>query len=120
MSESIAIPSAAPQPERRHRRFSLRYPVLLRFDQGSTATEVQAVSKNVSIGGLLLESTAPIPQDCLVKFTLLVKGDTATRAIQLAGQGKVVRVENPGENGSFSIAVECSQPITELEYLEAS
>jgi hypothetical protein len=120
MSENIATPSAAPQPERRHRRFSLRYPVLLRFGQGSTATEVQAVSKNVSIGGLLLESTAPIPQDCLVKFTLLVKGDTATRAIQLAGQGKVVRVENPGENGSFSIAVECSQPITELEYLEAS
>lgn len=109
----------AHSPERKHRRFALQLPVSVKFTAGTNTQELPALSRNVSIGGMLLEATAAIPQDCPVSFTLTVNKQRAVRPIQLAGQGKVVRVESP-ESGKFTIAVECDRPITELEYLAAS
>jgi hypothetical protein len=106
--------------ERKHRRFSLRYPVFVKFTSGSSTQELPAFSRNLSIGGLLLEAPAAIPQDCPISFTLTVKQQKAVRPIQLAGEGRVVRVESAKEDGKFTIAVECSRPISELEYLAAS
>lgn len=120
MGAETQMASAVHQPERRHRRFSLRYPVYVKFHSGASPAELQAFSKNVSIGGLLLESPAAIPQDCLVTFILRVDGQHTSRPIQLGGEGKVVRVENSSSDGKFAIAVECYRPISELEYLAAS
>jgi len=118
MGADTEIAGSPYQPERRHRRFSLRYPVFVKFHCGASPKEMQAFSKNVSIGGLLLESPAAIPQDCAVTFILRVDGQHTSRPIQLGGEGKVVRVET--ENGKFAVAVECYRPISELEYLAAS
>lgn len=120
MGPNIDSVDSAHSPERRHRRFSLRYPVFVKFTNGSSTHELPAFSRNLSIGGLLLEAPASIPQDCPISFTLTVKQPKAVRPIQLVGEGRVVRVESPKEDGKFTIAVECSRPIAELEYLAAS
>jgi len=108
------------QAARRHPRFSLRYPVSLKFQQGKSTGEVQAISRNVSIGGLLVEACAAIPESSSVTFTLTVDGRPSLRPIQLGGKGRVVRVQRPGEDGKFTIAVECSDPISEIGYLSHS
>jgi hypothetical protein len=103
--------------QRKHPRFKLRYPVHVKFRSGSLAGELDAISKNVSVGGVLLEAESPIPQHCEVTFLMKVHGEHIVRPIQLAGEGEVVRVE-PVESGEgFAIAVQCRRPITELRYL---
>ena len=40
--------------QRRHRRFDLEFPVALSFPSGSAVRELAGISRNISIGGLLL------------------------------------------------------------------
>ena len=96
--------------ERRYRRFDLRYPVHVQVHAGASASELDAVSRNVSLGGMLLEAGTSIPQQCKVMLTMTLQGDHFVRPIQLTAEGRVVRVEqtNPG----FAIAVECSRPLS--------
>jgi hypothetical protein len=101
-------------PERKYRRFKLCCPVLLKFPPESLLSELRAMSRNVSIGGLLLDVPSRIPQHSSVSFTLTVQGDRLVRPILLAGEGKVVRVE-PQPRRKFAVAVECSRPITQIE-----
>jgi hypothetical protein len=119
MGPNLDSSANAQSPERRYRRFPLQLPVSLKFTSGTDIQELPAISKNVSVGGMLLEATSAIPQDSSISFTLTVNKQSALRPIRLVGHGKVVRVESP-ETGKFTIAVECSRPISELEYLAAS
>ena len=82
---------------------------------GSEATEFEAVSKNVSVGGLLVRSTGVIPQNTPVTFILSVHGERAVRPIHLIGEGEVVRVECEEVNATFVMAVKCKAPVTQLE-----
>lgn len=113
----VRLPS--PQ-ERRYRRFKLRYPVHLLFRSGELASEADAVSQDVSIGGLLLTCPILIPEHSAVSFVISLRG-RMLHPVELVGEGKVVRVE-PGASGAeFAIAVECSKPITQIEhYLPAN
>jgi hypothetical protein len=99
---------------RQHSRYSLHCPVSLTFSVRNSVSELQAMSKNVSLGGLLLEAASTIPRNCPVEFTMIVQGNGLTRTIHLAGDGKVVRT-GPSSNHQFEIAVECTHPITEIE-----
>jgi PilZ domain len=119
MGPKVDTAAPAHSPERKHRRFPLQFPVSVKFTTGTDVQEFPAISRNLSIGGMLLESTSAIPQDCTINFTLTVKKERAVRPIVLAGEGRVVRVESLAD-GKFTIAVECSRPISELEYLAAS
>jgi len=101
-------------PERKYRRFKLCCPVLLKFPPESLLSELRAMSRNVSIGGLLLDAPFRIPQHSNVTFTITVQADRLVRPILLAGEGKVVRVE-PQPRRKFAVAVECSRPITQME-----
>jgi hypothetical protein len=96
--------------ERKYRRFDLRYPVHVQVHAGDSASELDAVSRNVSLGGILLEAGTSIPQYCPVTLTMTLQGGHLVRPIQLTAEGRVVRVEqsNPG----FAIAVECSRPLS--------
>ncbi|MBZ5704864.1 MAG: PilZ domain-containing protein [Acidobacteriia bacterium] len=106
--------------ERKYRRFALRYPVQVKFPLGKSVSELQAVSQNVSIGGLLLETPSPIPQHCSVNFTMTVQGGQVAHPIELVGEGRVVRIEPRGPGAGFAIAVECNRPISQMEnYLAA-
>ena len=109
------------QPERQHRRFSIRYPVQVKFPSGDVLPGIHAVSNNISIGGVLLETDAPLPQHCDVSFVVTVQEHRVVGPIQIVGEGEVVRVE-PHQSGSgFAIAVRCTRPISKLEdYLPAS
>jgi hypothetical protein len=109
------------QPERQHRRFSIRYPVQVRFPLGNSISGLQAVSNNVSLGGVLLEADSPIPQHCDVSFIMTVREHHVVGPIQLIGEGEVVRVERHLSGAGFAIAVRCNRPISQLEdYLPAS
>ena len=116
----MAIPPSprpdGPYPrERRYRRFDLQFPVHLSFSSRGTVHELEAISRNVSIGGLLLRSKDSLPLHTQVSLTMEVQGPQWPRSVQLQSNGEVVRVE-PLESGEgFAIAVECKHPITEME-----
>jgi hypothetical protein len=99
--------------ERKYRRFKLGYPVRVRFQAAGPVAEVESISKNVGIGGLLLESASVIPEHTPVTFTIRIDGEPAGRPIYLAGEGRIVRVERRG--AAFAIAVECKSAMTQLE-----
>lgn len=105
-----------PRPnERKYRRYTLKYPVHLKFGSGSLVSELDAVSVNVSVGGMLLETAAMIPQRTPLTFLMTLDGGQILRPIQLVGEGQVVRVENIGAPSRFAIAVQCKKPIAEIE-----
>jgi len=99
--------------ERRYRRFDLQFPVHLRFSSRGTVHE--AISRNVSIGGLLLQSKDSLPLHTQVSLKMEVQGPQWPRSVQLQSNGEVVRVEPLESDAGFAIAVECKQPITEME-----
>jgi hypothetical protein len=47
--------------KRKFRRFKLRYPVHVKFRSGELASELDTVSGNVSVGGLLLRGSLADP-----------------------------------------------------------
>jgi hypothetical protein len=99
--------------ERRYRRFSLQYPVRVKVQITDSIIEFEAVSRNISVGGLLLETSSVIPQHSPVSFIVTVQGAQVVHPIQFAGEGNVVRVD-PKES-AFAIAVECKRPITQID-----
>lgn len=102
------------QHERKFQRFKLKYHVRVNFKSENTVAAIDAVTRNVSLGGLLLESACLIPHLSPVEFTITLDGATVSRPVKLAGVGDVVRVE-PGELADrFGIAVACREPITQL------
>ena len=112
--------SSSPQ-ERKYRRFSLQYPVVLKVRSADLIVEFEAVSRNISICGLLLETSSMIPQHTPVSFIVSVEGCGFTRPIQFVGEGKVVRVDPKLAEERFAIAVECARPITQVgHYLRAT
>jgi hypothetical protein len=100
---------------RRYRRFELEFPVRLKFQVGSTSAEIETISKNVSIGGLLVRSTLSVPEHTPITFDLNVHGRETFRPVHLVGEGRIVRVETGEAEGTFVIAVKCSAPVTQLE-----
>jgi hypothetical protein len=78
-------------------------------------SEVDTVSRNVSVGGLFLEAPLPIPEFSSVSFVLILRSRQFDLPIELAGEGEVVRVEPIGPGAGFGIAVKCTSPINQLE-----
>jgi len=114
-------PTGRRSQKRRYRRLSVRYPVNLKIDLGSSVSELWAVSNNISLGGVLLEIDSAIPQHCAVSFIVTVRGHHIIGPIQITGEGEVVRVEPHASGAGFAVAVACKRPISELEgYLPAS
>ena len=100
---------------RSYRRFKLEFPVHLKFQTASKTTEIETVSTNLSVGGLLVRSVLPVPQATAVTFVLSLHGSESVRPIRLMGEGEIVRVEKGEVEGTFVMAVKCSTPVTELE-----
>jgi hypothetical protein len=108
--------SAGPYPrERRHRRFDLQFPVHVSFPSAGAFRELDAISRNVSIGGLLLRANDSLPPDTQVSLTIEVKGPRLRHPVRLVGEGHVVRVERLEPDAGFAIAIECERPIAEIE-----
>jgi hypothetical protein len=116
MDKLKEIRRPAPPQERKYRRFSLQYPVRVKVHSGDLMVEFEAVSRNISICGLLLESASMIPQQTLVSFVVTVNVNELGRPIHFAGEGTVVRVYPKEAQEVFAIAVECQQPITQIDH----
>ena len=101
--------------ERKFFRFVLECPVFMKYQADNSTIEVQAIIRNVCIGGFLAKSAAMIPEHTKVTFIITLKGDVAARPIYLTGEGEIVRVEKSQVDAAFAIAVECRDPITQLE-----
>jgi hypothetical protein len=114
--------SAGPyRRERRYRRFDLELPVRLSFPFSGTVHELDTISRNVSIGGLLLRANDSLPPHTRVSLTMDVQGPRLRRPVRLLSEGEVVRVERLESGAGFAIAIECKRPITDMEnHLPAS
>jgi hypothetical protein len=102
------------QQKRKYRRFNLRYPAHVKVSS-ELVSDVDTVSRNVSVGGLFLEAPLPIPEFSSVSFVLILRGRQFDLPIELAGEGEVVRVEPIGPEAGFGIAVKCTSPMNQLE-----
>jgi len=102
--------------ERKFRRFNLEWHAHVRFPSVGATAEVDAVTRNISHCGLLLESACSIPYRTSVEFTITVPALSASRPVKITGAGEVVRIEPRETEGGFGIAVACSQPITLMEH----
>lgn len=114
MSQSQGTPGPYSK-ERRYRRFDLRFPVSLSYPLAGVVRELETVSKNVSVGGLLVTANDQLPLRTAVNLTMNVVGPRFLHPIRLSGEGEVVRVESLGPGAGYAIAVECKQPIKEME-----
>jgi hypothetical protein len=98
---------------RRYRRYRLHAPVKVSFPLGDSVLEVATVSRDVSEGGLLVESNVPLPRDSQVFLSVNVQSRDEERTVFLQGQGTVVRVEE--QWSKYVIAVRCTHPLSEVE-----
>jgi PilZ domain len=96
--------------ERKFRRLRLRYPVHLKIESPDTVSELDAMSHDVSIGGLLLETSFVIPDHSRVSFIMKITDDRLVRPVELEGNGEIVRVESRPDQ-KFRIAVACKGSI---------
>jgi len=108
-------PAGPYKRERRYRRFDLQFPVHVTFPSAGTVRELDAISRNVSIGGLLLKAKDSLPPETQVSLTIEVKGPRLRRPVRLVGEGQVVRVERLEPGAGFALAIECKHPIAEIE-----
>jgi hypothetical protein len=104
-------------PDRRkYRRFLVSCPVHVKFHCEHSLYELQAVTRNVSIDGFLIETASPIPQHCSVDFVMTLQGGLVILPLQVAGRGKVMRIEPHGPSAGFAIAVKCKRTITQVQH----
>ncbi len=92
-------------------RFPLRYRAYVEYSLDGAESRLECVSKNISLGGVLLEAPALIPLNCALEFVIRAVGERMTRQIEFKGKGEVVRVQPDPPGSGFLIAVKCAEPI---------
>jgi len=121
MAKIHDIGSVSYRPERKHPRFSIRYPAHVMIRSGNEGSELQGYTSNISLEGVLLEVESPISPGCNVSFAITVQEHPIVGPLQLVAEGEVVRVEPRLSGREFAIAVKCKGPISQLaDYLPAS
>jgi hypothetical protein len=99
----------------------MEHPVCMKAHSAEAAIELDGVSKNISVCGILIETSSMIPPDTRVSFVVTVQSAPTARPLRFIGRGKVVRVDAREEESMFDVAVECRRPIAQLEdYLGAT
>jgi len=96
---------------RKYRRFALRYRIRVKVRSAGQHSLFEGVTRNISAGGLLLESPTRIPKRSAVSFTIIAQGGYVIHPIAFAGKGKVVRIEPAPRQAGYAIALKCVRPI---------
>lgn len=96
---------------RRYKRFGFRYGIRIKLHGNAHDILVNGITKNISAGGVLLESPTEIKKRSPVSFTIVAHGGAAVRPIEFTGEGKVVRIEPEPRTTGYAIAVKCIEPI---------
>jgi PilZ domain-containing protein len=101
------------QDKRATRRFALRLPVSVSYNEGGDH-EQSAQTRDVSARGICFYLDAPIATGAPIEFTLTLPPEiTLTESIRVRCKGKVVRVDNGGSSGKVAVAA----VIDEYEFL---
>ena len=93
--------------QRKHVRYELAFPVELRCFVEGSVRELAAMSRNISLGGLLVEAGEVLPWNCDVEFEMTVRTEPVRQALRLRGVGHVVRIEPNSSGGGFLVALQC-------------
>jgi hypothetical protein len=96
--------------KRVHSRFTLWLPVRVDARSG----RMEAVLRDASSGGVLIAGSAELRVGDPVTITFRVSDEEGGDGFIL---GKIVRVEEPGADGTRRMAVEFVKPVPELEAL---
>jgi hypothetical protein len=101
------------QEKRATRRFALRLPVAVTYDESGTQ-EKTAQTRDVSARGICFYLDSAITAGSSIEFTLTLPPEiTLTESIRVRCKGKVVRVDNSGAEGKVAVAA----VIDEYEFL---
>jgi hypothetical protein len=105
-----------PQQEKRAaRRFALRVPVTVNSDATSSGEVAQI--RDVSARGISFYLESAVTQGSQIGFTLTLPPEiTLTESIRVQCKGRVVRVDEVGEDGKLAVAA----VIEEYEFLSES
>ncbi len=103
-----------PQLEKRAaRRFALRIPVNVDHGENPSQNEVAQI-RDVSARGICFYLDSALSQGAPIGFTLTLPPEiTLTESIRVQCKGRVVRVENPRDDGKLAVAA----VIEEYEFL---
>jgi PilZ domain len=108
----LAVQASAAAAKLEHRanlRFPLRFAVKVKFGGNDTVLKIEALTENVSAGGILLQTLEPIPRNSEVGFVIDVRN--TFMSLRLKSTGRVVRRENHPSGKGFWIAIQCDRPI---------
>jgi len=107
--------SQTQQEKRAARRFALRVPVTVSSDEISSGEVAQI--RDVSARGISFYLDSAVAQGSQIGFTLTLPPEiTLTESIRVQCKGRVVRVEESGEDGKLAVAA----VIEEYEFLPES
>ena len=107
--------SQTQQEKRAARRFALRVPVTVSSDEISSSEVAQI--RDVSARGISFYLDSAVAQGSQIAFTLTLPPEiTLTESIRVQCKGRVVRVEEGGQNGKLAVAA----VIEEYEFLSES
>jgi hypothetical protein len=92
------------QEKRSTRRFALRLPVSVSFDDNGQQ-EKPATTRDVSARGICFYVDYPIANGAPIEFTLTLPPEiTLTDSIRVRCKGRVVRVEDSSPEGKMTVA----------------
>jgi hypothetical protein len=104
------------EDKRATRRFSLKLPIAVKYENGE-AREKPAVTRDVSARGICFSVDNPIQEGTQIEFTLTLPPEiTMTESIHVRCKGRVVRTEENAASGGLSIAA----VIDEYEFLSGA
>ena len=112
--KELEIVGTSDYQRRHYHRFPLQYPVRIAFHSGDSLANFETTSENVSKGGILLKSPWMIPLHTTVNLAMSVQGAHVVRPIRLVAEGRTVRLQPDPSNATFSVAVQFTQPVTEI------
>lgn len=99
--------------KRAARRFALRIPVSVDHGENHSQNEVAQI-RDVSARGICFYLDSALSQGAPIGFTLTLPPEiTLTESIRVQCKGRVVRVENPRDDGKLAVAA----VIEEYEFL---
>lgn len=90
----------------------------LKFHANNLLVEAEAVTRNISMGGSLLDTATLIPEQTRVSFVLTLRGWPLIRPILVKGQARVVRIEPAKDASGFVMALQFVGPIIEIPGLK--
>jgi hypothetical protein len=92
------------QDKRNTRRFALRLPLSVNYNDIGTA-ERPAQTRDVSARGICFYIDSSVAPGATIEFTLTLPPEiTLTESIQVRCKGKVVRVDNGSPDGKVAVA----------------